>query len=330
MVAAGKEYFGTALTMRNDYQESSIIDNNAEFGSVTPENAMKWDATEPNRGQFNWGNADQIANYAAQNNKELRCHTLVWHSQLPSWVANGGMDNATLIQTMESHINAVMGRYKGQCTHWDVVNEALEEDGTYRDSVFYRTIGEAFIPIAFRMAAAADPDAKLYYNDYNLAYGAEKAEGAVRIVELIQSYGVKIDGVGLQGHMVIEPTPTQENPVPAQADLEAALRMFTDLEVDVAYTEIDIRMNMPDSQQKLEQQADAYARMTGACMAVERCVGITVWGVSDRYSWVPQTFDGEGSALLWDQNYQKKPAYQAVMDAITAPQPAAPETGYEC
>ncbi|PGH15522.1 hypothetical protein AJ80_05539 [Polytolypa hystricis UAMH7299] len=318
MVAKGKEYFGTALTLRGDQSEENIIKRAAEFGSVTPENAMKWEATEPNRGQFTWGGADQIADFATQNNKELRCHTLVWHSQLPGWVENGGFNNATLLEVMENHINEVAGRYRGRCTHWDVVNEALNEDGTYRDSVFLRVIGEAYIPIAFRMAAAADPEAKLYYNDYNLAFGEAKAEGARRIVQLVQSWGIKIDGVGLQGHMVTESTPTQSVATPSEEILRGALEMFTELGVDVAYTEVDIRMNTPSDAQKLQVHAEAWGRMTAACMNVERCVGITVWGVADKYSWVPQTFPGEGAALLWDDNYQKKPAYQAALNAINA------------
>jgi endo-1,4-beta-xylanase len=123
MVAAGRQYFGTALTVRNDGSESNIINNKNEIGSITPENAMKWDAIQPNRGQFNWGPADQHANYASQCGYQLRCHTLIWYSQLPQWVANGQWNNQTLQQVMQAHINAVMGRYKGKCTHWDVVNE---------------------------------------------------------------------------------------------------------------------------------------------------------------------------------------------------------------
>jgi endo-1,4-beta-xylanase len=121
MVAKGREYIGTSLTVRNDNTEQNLI-RGPEFGSITPENAMKWDATEPNRGQFSWGGADQVANFATQNGKQLRCHTLVWYSQLPGWV-NQINNNATLMQVMTNHINTVMGRYRGKCTHWDVVNE---------------------------------------------------------------------------------------------------------------------------------------------------------------------------------------------------------------
>jgi endo-1,4-beta-xylanase len=275
MKAAGREYIGTSLTVRNDNTEQNII--KSEFGSITPENAMKWDATEPNRGQFNFGSADQHVSWAQSNGKQVRCHTLVWYSQLPGWVSNSGFNNATLIQVMTNHINQVMGRYKGKCTHWDVVNEALNEDGTYRDNVFLRVIGEAYIPMAFRIAAAADPAAKLYYNDYNLEYLGPKLEGAVRIVKLVQSYGVKIDGVGYQGHLVTESTPTQSTPTPSEEDLTKALKMTADLGVDVAYTELDIRMRTPSNAQKQQALADAYARVGRSCLNVKRCVGITLW-----------------------------------------------------
>jgi endo-1,4-beta-xylanase len=156
---------------------------------------------------------------------------------------------------------------------------ALNEDGTYRDNVFLRVIGEAYLPIAFRIAAAADPAAKLYYNDYNLEYGptAPKTLGAVRIVKLIQSWGVKIDGVGFQGHLVTEKTGTQDVPTPSQEILEGSLRAMTDLGVDVAYTEVDIRMNTPATPQKLQDEADCYARVAASCLAVPRCVGMTIW-----------------------------------------------------
>jgi endo-1,4-beta-xylanase len=198
-------------------------------------------------------------------------------------VSNSGFNNATLIQVMTNHINQLMGRYKGKCTHWDVVNEALNEDGTYRDNVFLRVIGEAYIPIAFRIAAAADPAAKLYYNDYNLEYLGPKLQGAVRIVKLVQSYGVKIDGVGYQGHLTTESTPTQSTPTPSEEDLTKALKMTADLGVDVAYTELDIRMRTPSNSQKQQALADAYARVGRSCLNVKRCVGITLWVRSPIY-----------------------------------------------
>ncbi|KAJ4213190.1 NAD(P)H-dependent D-xylose reductase (XR) [Fusarium solani] len=316
--AKGKQHVGTALTLGSDSRTEDIIKGPSEFGAITPENAMKWQSVQPRRGEFTFSSADQHANFAVNNNKELRCHTLVWHSQLAPWVEAGNFDNQTLVKIMEDHINTVAGRYRGKCTHWDVVNEALNEDGSYRQTVWYKTIGEAYIPMAFRLAAKADPNAKLWYNDYNLEYNNAKTAGAARIVKLIQSYGVKIDGVGLQGHLVVEPTPTQPTITPSRETLEGALRKFTDLGVFVEYTEVDIRMKTPATKEKLEEQSKAYQRVVESCMAVKKCIGITLWGVSDKYSWIPSTFQGEGAALVWDEEFQKKPAYSGILNAIKA------------
>ncbi|KAG8160620.1 hypothetical protein KVR01_008884 [Diaporthe batatas] len=317
--AAGKEYVGTALTIRDDPQEQEII--TTQFGSITPENAMKWEVTESSRGNFSFDGADAVVAFAQENDQTIRCHTLVWHSQLPTWVSGGGFDNATLLEIMKTHIDTVVGRYKGVCDQWDVVNEALNEDGTYRENVFYQTIGEAYIPIAFQYTQAADPDARLFLNDYNLEYAADKAKGAARIVQLVQSYGARIDGVGLQGHLTSEPTTSSGGGViPSLSTLDSALALYTDLGVDVAYTELDIRFNTSsgDLATKLETQADAYVSVFQSCLNNDRCIGITIWGVSDKYSWIPSTFTGEGEALVWDDNYQEKPAYQAILNAINA------------
>jgi endo-1,4-beta-xylanase len=154
---------------------------------------------------------------------------------------------------------------------------ALNEDGTLRSNAFLKAIGDAYIPIAFRAAAAADPAAKLYYNDYNLEYGTEKHAGAVRIAKQVQAWGVKIDGVGFQGHLVSEKTSTQSIPCPSVEVLAGSLRAFADLGLDVAYTEIDVRMNTPTTPAKLQAAADAWGRVAASCMAVERCVGMTIW-----------------------------------------------------
>ncbi|KAI7363796.1 Endo-1,4-beta-xylanase [Hortaea werneckii] len=312
-----KDYFGVAITPRNDTQEQAIINNRKDFGSVTPENAMKWEVTEPNQNEFTFDAADEVVEIADSNHQDVHCHTLVWHSQLPAWVSGGNFDNETLIEVMRNHITNVAGRYKNACTRWDVVNEALNEDGTYRESVFYNTIGEAFIPIAFQIAAEVTPNSKLYYNDYNLEYNGDKTAGARRIVDLVQSYGVRIDGVGLQAHLTSEGTASSGGGVtPSTETLTTVLKGFTSKGVDVAYTELDVRFTLPVTDEDLQQQADAYARVTQSCLNVRRCREITVWGAVDKYSWIPGVFPGEGAALMWNDDYEKKPAYYAVLDKL--------------
>lgn len=318
MKKASRSYIGTAVTLRNETREVDVI--RTEFNSMTPENAMKWESTEPSQGNFTFADGDRHAQFARDNNLQLRCHTLVWHSQLPTWVSQGGFDNATLIQVMEDHIKALGSRWNDYCGQWDVVNEALNEDGTYRSSVFYDTIGEAFIPIAFRLAKKYAPKALLFYNDYNIESNGAKTAGAVRIVKLIQSYGVQIDGVGYQGHLTSEGTTTSGGTSAAdQATLEAALRATADLGVDVAYTELDVRLNTTTvSTESRAVQTDVWNRVAKACLAVEKCIGMTVWGVSDKYSWIPGVFPGEGEGLLFDDDYNRKAGYYGFLDGIEA------------
>ncbi|KAF1834602.1 endo-1,4-beta-xylanase-like protein [Decorospora gaudefroyi] len=317
MKKSGRSFIGTALTLRDEPREDEIVD--ANFNAFTPENSMKWESTEPSQNNFTFDDADRYAAYAKKNHLQVHCHTLVWHSQLPAWVSEGGFDNKTLIGVMENHIKKVMTRYASVCTRWDVLNEALNENGTYRDTVWLRTIGEAYIPIAFRLAKKYNRGhAKLYYNDYNLEYNEEKTAGAARIVKLIKSYGGCIDGVGYQAHLASESTPTAPGPAPDQATLEAALHATADLGVDVAYTEIDVRMNTPPSAEQLQVQSDTYNRIAKSCLAVRKCVGMTVWGISDKYSWIPGVFEGEGAALLWNEDYEKKPAYYGFLKGIKA------------
>jgi endo-1,4-beta-xylanase len=176
---SGKSYVGTAWTIReNETAEFEIIKQDfnsyalchthfcprvVTYGnlSITPENAQKWESTEPSRNNFTFADSDRYVEYAKKHNLQIRCHNLVWHSQLPAWVTDGKFDNATLISIMENHIKHLAGRYKNDCNQWDVVNEALNEDGTYRQSVWYTTIGEAYLPIAFRFAAKYS-NAKLF------------------------------------------------------------------------------------------------------------------------------------------------------------------------
>ncbi|KAL8299278.1 hypothetical protein RB593_009259 [Gaeumannomyces tritici] len=305
---AGLLYFGTSFNPGevNDAPYYKLASDPNMFGQWTPDNAQKWDATEPSKGRFSYGQADATIGRATQNGQIMRCHTLVWHSQLPGWVSSGSWNRSTLTDVINSHISNVMGHFKGKCYAWDVVNEALEDNGSYRNSVFYRVLGDSYFALAFKQAAATDPGAKLYYNDYNLEYFPAKADGAVRIAKLVQAAGARIDGVGLQAHMTVGRTP-------ARANLTWTLGKYTALGLDVAYTELDVRIDpLPSTAGSLAAQGREYEAVVGSCLDVPRCVGITVWGFGDAHSWVPGTFRGTGDANLYDKQARPKPAYSSV------------------
>jgi endo-1,4-beta-xylanase len=277
-----------------------------EFSSITPGNEMKWESVEPTQGQYNWGPADEMVEFAEANDQEFHGHTLVWHSQLPDWVENGQYEGE-LADVMTEHITTEAGRYAGRIDRWDVVNEPLNEDGTLRDSVFLQEIGESYIADALRAADAADPDAKLYINDYNTDGLGAKSDGMYELVSSLLEQGVPIDGVGFQSHLIVGQVPDsmQEN-----------LQRFVDLGLEVAVTELDVRIEMPADEAELAQQAQDFASVADVCVAVEGCTGVTVWGVSDGDSWIPPTFPGWGAPLLWDEGYQKKDAYFSFRDAL--------------
>jgi endo-1,4-beta-xylanase len=215
---------------------------------------------------------------------------------------------------METHITNVATHFKGICYAWHVVNEAVEDvrNPGYRDTVFSKVIGGDYIPIAFRAAAAADNAAKLYYTDYGLEIVADKAAAVLTVVQDVQSRGIKIDGVGLQGHNIVGATPDR-------ASLAATLRKFTTLGLEVAWTEVEVRHSkLPPSEAALQQQGADYAAIVGACLDVEECVGVTVWQFTDRYNWVPQSIPGEGDACLWSKDYARRPAYDAIVDLLQA------------
>jgi len=268
---------------------------------------MKMDTVQSSRGSFNFGGADYLVNFAQQNNKLVRGHTLVWHSQLPQWVKNINNRN-DLISVIETHVSTVMGRFKGKIFQWDVVNEIFEEDGSFRKSVYYNVLGEEFVSIAFKAARKADPNCLLFINDYNLDYEGAKLNAMVALVNKLRAQGVPIDGIGSQAHLIVGNGAVGATP--------AALSKLHSTGAMVAITELDIRISGGTSTAKYEQQAKDYATVVNACLALPRCLGITVWGVDDGHSWIPGTFPGEDDGLLWNRSYAKKPAYTAVSNAL--------------
>ncbi|MFI6039727.1 endo-1,4-beta-xylanase [Streptomyces sp. NPDC051315] len=314
LAAAQGRVMGTAVTgskLTGTYGDIA----GREFNWLTPGNAMKWGSVEPAQGSFNWAEADQIVDFAEAHGQEVRGHTLVWHSQNPSWLTNGSWTPAQLNTLLQNHIDTEVGRYKGRVAAWDVVNEPFDEDGTYRSTLWYDNLGADYIATALTRARAADPAAKLYINDYNVEGVNAKSTALYNLVRSLKERGVPIDGVGLQAHLILGQVPST---------LQQNIQRFADLGVDVAITELDIRMQLPSDSAKLTQQAADYKAVMNACLAVSRCTGVTVWGFTDSDSWIPSTFPGQGAATPYDENYAPKPAYHAIAEALggtTTPPP---------
>jgi endo-1,4-beta-xylanase len=303
--AARGRVFAAAVTTAHLGEAQYVNTFNAEFRGLTPENEMKWDATEPSRGAFSFGPADQLVSLAQSRGMAIRGHTLVWHSQLAPWVSRitSGSD---LLAAMRNHITQVMAHFRGKIQYWDVVNEAFD-GANRRNSVFQQRIGNTYIEEAFRAARAADPGARLCYNDFSTDGVNGKSTAVFNMVADFKRRGVPIDCVGFQSHLIVNQIP---------GDYQANLQRFANLGVDVNITELDIRMPSPASSGNLQAQANNFRTVVAACLAVARCTSITTWGITDKFSWVPSTFPGQGAALLFDNNYARKAAYTSTLQAL--------------
>jgi endo-1,4-beta-xylanase len=315
----------------------------SHFNSVTAENEMKWDALEATEGSFSYGTADAIVNFARTNNMKVRGHTLVWYSQNPSWVfSNGSGGMATkdvLLARMKKHITNVMQHFQGKVYAWDVVNEAINNDGTYRDgtladdkkSLWYQIIGQSYVAEAFKAAHAADPNAKLFYNDY-YDYIPAKRDGIYNMLKGLLDSGVVVHGVGLQTHLNIQPSTDMTNQAYDQtvANLEAAIVKYASLGLEVQITELDVSLYIPgvtytsdtfytaatftDAVQT--QQAERYRAFFDLFRAHKDVItGVTLWGIADDNTWLSELSSGRKDfPLLFDTNHQPKKAFWAVVD----------------
>jgi len=293
-----------------DYLDNAKYANtliNYKFDSLTAENAMKFAPIEPNRNQFNWSGADKIVNFAVAHNMRVRGHTLVWHTEVPGWV--NGLSATDAAAALQNHIKTVMQHYKGKVTQWDVVNEAIDDSGGgLRDTIWKQKLGNDYIAQAFKWAREADPTAQLCYNDYGMESAATmsdgnnlapKADAVLAMVKDFKSRGVPIDCVGFQTHSYGD-YPGKE------ADIQANIKRLGDAGVKVEITELDATGG----------DAARYAEIGRACKNSGYCTGVTTWGLDD-----PTSFRSEDNPLLFDGNFNPKPAYSALLDAIGHPKP---------
>jgi endo-1,4-beta-xylanase len=324
---------GTAINVQQIEENDTAGDRliKQQFSAVTPENIMKAEVIEPLYNTFNFDLADKLVAFAKQNNIKVNAHNLIWHSQLPTFMHN--MQSADSVkQYFENHITTVASRYDGEVYSWDVVNEALNEDGTLRNSIFLQKLGPGYIVEAFRLAQKASPHSKLYYNDYNIEQ-PEKRAGAIALIKKIQAAGVRIDGVGIQGHWRADHVPMN--------DIEESIKEFSALGIEVMFTELDLgvlrnpwdsatadvsatakgdsTMNpyangLPDALEQI--QAKAYADLFKLFLKYKKNVSrVTFWGINDGQSWLNDwPIRGRTNyPLLFDRNFQPKPAFYSVI-----------------
>ena len=327
-------YIGTAVDMAAlndaaDPQYRSLI--KSEFSTVTAENVMKWESLEPTRGTYNWGPADDLVAFARANGQRVRGHVLVWHNQLPAWlttgVSDGTIGQTELRQLLRKHITDVVDHFKGKIWQWDVVNEAASDPWDSPPSIHLKGfwaehLGAGYIADAFRWARAADAKALLFYNDYNIeAFGAgdasDKTQFVYNMVKQLRDQRVPIDGVGSQGHLG-----TQYGNYDA-LQVASALDRFAGLGVATALTEVDVRSQMTPGVQagnseeinpRLQGSASNYSVLMQGCLSSRHCLSYTVWGFTDKHSWIPGWFTNppEGMANLYDEQYQPKRAYNTL------------------
>lgn len=291
-----------------------------EFDYVTPENDTKWGPLQPvDARHWSFARADEIIDAADDADQRVRGHTLVWHNQLPAFVTDA-LTARELEHRLDRHIDKVMHRYRRDVRAWDVVNEAIADDGTPRDTVFSRVLGPGYIAHAFREAHRADCDAKLFYNDYNTETIGPKSDAVLALVGSLRDARVPIDGVGFQMHLDARNAPSVDAMV-------ANLTRFTQLGLSVNISELDVRIAgvAGDLPTRLGVQKQVYHRVVAACMAVPRCESITTWGFTDLHSWIDSVF-GPDDPLPFDEQYRRKPAYYAMADGLLGVPPDPPGT----
>lgn len=342
-----KKYFSSFFNIGAAINEDIILnlDNDSKrivetnFNSITPENSLKWMFIQPSPNYFNFTVADKYVDFGTKNNMHIVGHALVWHSQLADFMQNIE-SKAEMTKHFENHIYTLVSRYKGKINAWDVVNEAFNEDGSMRESVFYKLLGKNYIEKAFKLTHNADPNVDLIYNDYNL-YKKEKRDGVINMVKQMKSKGIKIDAVGVQAHWSLNQ--------PSLYEIEQIILDISKLGVDVMFTELDISVLPSPWEQvgadvsqnfsrfegdpKMDPYTDKLPKSVQNKLAKrykdifqlfikhsDKISRVTFWGVMDKHSWLNDwPIKGRTNyPLLFDRNYQSKKAYDALIELVSS------------
>ncbi|HEY6284157.1 MAG TPA: endo-1,4-beta-xylanase [Ktedonobacteraceae bacterium] len=282
-----------------------------EFNMVTPEVSMKFDATEPERSHYTFTEGDTLVAFARAHSMQVRGHNLVWYLALPSWLTTGHFSRDELLSILHAHILAEVSHYRGQVNIWDVVNEAINNDGTLRDSIWSRGIGPDYLDLAFRWAHEANPQARLFYNDYGGEGLSQKSNAIYNMVSGMIKRGVPINGVGLEMHVSIDGYPQPK-------DVLANMKRLTALGLEVQITEMDVKIqdDPRPMQVRLAAEAQIYRAMLSTCLAVEQCTAFVMWGFTDRHSWITSATGHADAPLIFDAAYHPKPAFFALLDVL--------------
>ncbi|MEM7371788.1 MAG: endo-1,4-beta-xylanase [Bacteroidota bacterium] len=282
---------------------------NTQFNSVTAENIMKPEFLHPGENTYNWFEADQLVDYCTSNSKRLHGHTLIWHQQLPQWMLHFEGSSRDWENMMKDHIFQIVSHFKGKVSSWDVVNEAFNDDGTLRNSIWKKNIGKSYIEKAFQFAQEADPNAKLFYNDYSLEINPVKRNAVLSFFNNLKAQGISIDGIGLQMHIF--------NGFPENIEVSKAIDDIWKNDYLVHISELDISINpLSQDMQKaphneLMRQAEKYLYVFKSYDRIpdKYKFGITIWGVGDDDSWIRYYYNRDDYPLLFDDNYLPKPAF---------------------
>jgi endo-1,4-beta-xylanase len=305
--ARGK-YIGAAVNvdaLQNEEQYRNTLAR--EFDIVTPEVSMKFDATEPERNLYTFGKGDAIVAFAKAHNMQVRGHNLVWYRALPTWLGSGHFSRNELMDILRQHIFTEVSHYRGQVNIWDVVNEAVNNDGTLRDSIWLGGIGPQYLDPAFRWAHEANPQARLFYNDFGGEGLGRKSDAIYNLVRGLLQRGVPINGVGLQMHISLDAYP---NPQDVLANMKRLIALG--LEVQITEMDVQIQNDHRPMQTRLDAEAQIYRDMLSVCLLVKQCTAFVMWGFTDRHSWIPKFTGHLDAPLIFDGEYSPKPAFFAL------------------